>query len=438
MNNKINVAYNWLGPRGPLWNTELPSIYQLASACENVNVNSHNYWIDDTWTKIFKIRRDQFQLSPTTYLEEDDVFVYPYSLSWRTSFSYYFLKDSGILEFSHMPGHIKHLIRNYKGYILIDVSGEAWITDDQLHIMHNYFKNFNQIPLGKIIYLTGAMNADQLYNDFCRRNNIDNSFHSRMKIINYPNYQDIQVNLVYNEQVPLLEYDVDSLPEKLFLCWNRRLRRHRTILALAMNKNQLIEKSFYSMGLTDPETESTHFENTVNIYSDPLLGLTNHDVKDFVNKLPLKLDDETWINEMCIDRNYKTRPFYQKSLLSLVTETNFDMPQVTLTEKSFKPIREKHPFIIVGSAGAIQSMRDLGFKTFNEFWDEGYDSMTNSQERMLKIIEILKDISTWSNEKILDFKKRVKHIVDHNYELLKIDPTLGVTQKVIDHVRSSS
>ena len=438
MDNKINVAYNWLGPRGPLWNTELPTVYAMAAACENINVNSYNYWVDDTWTKIFKIRRDQFQLSPTTYLEEDDVFVYPYSLSWRTAFNYYFLKDSGILEFSHMPDHIKHLIRNYKGYILIDVSGEAWITDDQLHIMHNYFKNFNQIPLGKIIYLTGAMNADQLYNDFCRRNNIENSFDSRMKIINYPNYQDIQVNLVYNEQVSSPEYDVNSLPEKLFLCWNRRLRRHRTILALAMNKNQLIEKSFYSMGLTDPETESTHFENTVNIYSDPLLGLTSHDVKDFVNKLPLKLDDETWINEMCIDRNYKTRPFYQKSLLSLVTETNFDMPQVTLTEKSFKPIREKHPFIIVGSAGAIQSMRDLGFKTFNEFWDEGYDSMTNSQERMLKIVEILKDISTWSNEKILDFKIRVKHIVDHNFELLKIDPTLGVTQKVIDHVRNNS
>lgn len=436
---KINVAYNWLGPRGPIWNSELPTIYGMATVCEDVKVDSHNYWMDDTWTKIYKIRRDQFNLSPTTYLEENDIFVYPYSLSWRIPFNNYFLKDAGILEFSHTPNHIKHLIRNAKGFISIDVSGEAWMADEHLRVMHNYFRTFNYMPLGKIIYLTGAMNAEHLYNDFCRRNNIENTFKDRLKIISYPNYQDIQVNLLNNEQnQTVLEYNTETIPEKLFLCWNRRLRRHRTVLAVALNKNNLLDKTFLSMGRTDPETETTHFENIINIHTDPALALTNNDIQEFINKLPLKLDDETWINEMCIDRNYKTRPFYTNSLLSVVTETNFDIPQVTLTEKSFKPIREKHPFIIVGSPGAVQSMRDLGFKTFNEFWDESYDSMISNQERMFKIVGILKDIATWDNNKILDFKRRVKHILDHNYELLKIDPTLGVTQKIIDHMRNNS
>ena len=94
-----------------------------------------------------------------------------------------------------------------------------------------------------------------------------------------------------------------------------------------------------------------------------------------MSKLPLEIDGETEIGEMCADRTGNARKFYQNSLLSIVTETNWDLPHLTSTEKSFKPFRDKHPFIIVGVDGALKSMRNLGFKTFSEFWDESYDEI---------------------------------------------------------------
>ena len=44
-------------------------------------------------------------------------------------------------------------------------------------------------------------------------------------------------------------------------------------------------------------------------------------------------------------------------------------------------------------------MRDYGFKTFDTVWDESYDMIQDPYQRMLAIIEVMRDISTWSEEK---------------------------------------
>lgn len=441
MTTKIKVAYNWIGPRGPLWNTELPTIYEMAAACENVKVDSSNYWVDDTWTKIFKVQRNHFELSPSTYLEDEDVFIYPYSTSWRIPFQHYFLHNAGLLEFSHIGHHVMHQIRRGKGFLLIDISGEAWTNDDQLDLMHSYFQNKHLLPLNKIIYLTGTMNVNDLYDDYCRRRGIGNNHYERLKLISYSNSQPFSIQLSsedYQKNIePLHTYDTEQVPEKLFLSWNRRFRRHRTNLALGLDKAGLVDRSYYAMRDYDPEVKLQRFDSTVNIYSDPLLGITNEDVENFIKKLPLKLDDEESINEMCADHDFKIRPFYRNSLVSLVTETNFDQQQVTLTEKSYKPSREKHPFIIVGSAGSLKAMHEQGYKTFSEFWDESYDECLNGQERMYRIIEVCKFIASWNHDQIIDFKRRVKPILEHNYNRLKIDPSILVAESIANHIRSN-
>jgi hypothetical protein len=133
---------------------------------------------------------------------------------------------------------------------------------------------------------------------------------------------------------------------------------------------------------------------------------------------------------MCEDRDMEARGFYENSLVSLVTETNYNLSTVTLTEKSFKPVKEKHPFIIVGAQGSLQAMRDLGYKTFSEFWDESYDDLHDPKARMVAIVNICKEIGSWDNEKILDFKRRVKHILDYNFNLLRKSPEELVSERI--------
>jgi hypothetical protein len=255
-----------------------------------------------------------------------------------------------------------------------------------------------------------------------------------MNIFSFPISQDSLAIYftVHKPQVP--EYDTEKVPEKLFLSWNRRHRPHRIAMGFGLDKLKLIDRSYFSMGLTDPENTAMHVTHSYNDYFLKHLHITSEDKNNFVAKLPLKLDGESNVNQMCQDFNDATRPYYQNSLVSLVSETNFDSREVTLTEKSFKPFKEKHPFITVGAPGTLRALKDMGFKTFNEFWDESYDNVADSSDRMQKILRICEYISTWSPSQIVDFRHRVKPILDHNYETLKIRYSVIVASKIRERI----
>lgn len=435
MADKIHIVYNWIGPRGPIINTEVPNILSFSAVTENVEVNSNRFWCDDLWNRFFLHDQD-FQLSSSSTIainNEKDIFIYPLTLTWRIHFNNYFYPGSGILEYAQTSGHVIHHVRGHNGYFLVDLSAEAFVQPEHLEVLHTYFGTNHHIPMGKIIYLTGCMNAKQVYNDWCDTKGIPNNPRDRIKMIQFPVSHDSLSRSL--NMAPEPEYDINMLPEKLFLSWNRRYRPHRTALALALESHNLVERSYVSMGLTDPENPNYYFAHTVDLFRYMQLELTQEIANRFVSRLPLVLDGETDTGEMCSDFTAKNRRFYQNSLVSLVTETNFDLSELTLTEKSFKPLKEKHPFILIAVPGALAALRELGFRTFGEFWDESYDNISDAAMRITKISEICQQIGQWDQNQILDFKQRVKPILQHNYDNLKTQSKYKVVEEIKSFIR---
>ena len=112
------MAYNWIGPRGPLPNIEIPNILNLADASIGGLITSNRIWVEGVWN-IFK---NYFELSPTTSLKDSDTFIYPLTLHWRVDFDAYFTIGDGILEYAHLNEDLLHKIKNGNGYLLIDHS----------------------------------------------------------------------------------------------------------------------------------------------------------------------------------------------------------------------------------------------------------------------------------------------------------------------------
>ena len=54
--------------------------------------------------------------------------------------------------------------------------------------------------------------------------------------------------------------------------------------------------------------------------------------KDLHNRCPLEIDGETDINKMCEDYGY-TQPFYKDTLVSLITETNYNARRMYFDRK---------------------------------------------------------------------------------------------------------
>lgn len=438
---KTKVVYSWIGPRGPMWNTELPSILSLTCVSFNAQVDSRFFGADDTWMQMFSHADDQYEIYPSVSIEDNDErhFVIPFSLVWRTGFENYFVGRTGLLEYSHIDGKLINLVKNKNGYIFIDYSVEAFIEPRHLNALHSYFKHIHQIPLHKVIYLTGAVNAKELYERYCCERGISNEPNERLTVLSYASSEHIFANTMINSEP---EYNPDVIPEKLFLSWNRRYRRHRLQLALLLEKNNLIDRSHISFPDRDIETPTTTFRNVINntrmVAELAHMGLQQHHADSLSNKLPLILDGEEDIARMCGEDNNDSRIYYQSSLVSLVTETNFDRDEVTLTEKSFKPLKEKHPFIIMGVPGCLKGLQELGYKTFSDFWDESYDTIDDLFPRLRKLDEVMQYIGSWDHNKLLEFRRQVKPILEHNYQVLKNTSRYGVMTKINNVVRGNN
>jgi hypothetical protein len=106
----------------------------------------------------------------------------------------------------------------------------------------------------------------------------------------------------------------------------------------------------------------------------------------------------------------------QQACIHVVTETVFDYPTVFVSEKTYKPILNKRPFILVASVGCLQNLKDAGFKTFNNFWDESYDSILDPTQRMLALTELIKSLCTKSISELQDMCRAMESIIDYNFD----------------------
>ena len=68
----------------------------------------------------------------------------------------------------------------------------------------------------------------------------------------------------------------------------------------------------------------------------------------------------------------------------------------------------------MGGLNHLANLRRLGFRTFNNFWDEGYDEY-GMQHRVHEIDKLVDDISEWPMEKLITSLNDMQEILDHNF-----------------------
>jgi hypothetical protein len=79
--------------------------------------------------------------------------------------------------------------------------------------------------------------------------------------------------------------------------------------------------------------------------------------------------------------------WYDETCFSIVAETAVELPEQSMfiTEKTFKPIAFRHPFLIFGLPFTLKYLQEQGFETFENLFDESYDSLTDEVLRLAGI-----------------------------------------------------
>ena len=196
----------------------------------------------------------------------------------------------------------------------------------------------------------------------------------------------------------------DRQIEKTFLCPNNIIggkRKHRLELLSELVDRELVYNNFISFPSQCPYENKTVAElcQEYNIH----LGAVD---------LPLRIDQgsDYASNSHIIDM----WPLANKSLLHVVTETVYHGKKLHLTEKSFKPIVMQQPFVLVSCQGSLEYLRRYGFKTFNAFWDESYDTADDAT-RILKIGKLLKDLDNLSLKEKQQLQQALISTVEYNF-----------------------
>ncbi len=113
--------------------------------------------------------------------------------------------------------------------------------------------------------------------------------------------------------------------------------------------------------------------------------------------------------------------FYKDIFCDVVTESRFAQPTANYSEKSHQPMWYKKPFIVMAPPKTLQYLREQGFQTFSDFWDESYDLCENHQERLFKIFEVIKYIESKSIEELRVMHEAMKPVLLHNHSQLRIN-----------------
>jgi hypothetical protein len=64
-------------------------------------------------------------------------------------------------------------------------------------------------------------------------------------------------------------------------------------------------------------------------------------------------------------------------------------------------------------------MREQGFMTFGDFWDESYDTIQCHENRMLKIFEIIDHINSLSMDQCISMYEAMGPILKHNLDKVR-------------------
>jgi len=300
-------------------------------------------------------------------------------------------------------------------------------------ILPELFKIAQENPHRKFLFLTSVEFLDDELKFF---NDIPENFHH----VCYGG--DIFLNNRDYQTQPLILNKIET--DKHVICFNNYPRPHRAAVVLYLILEGLDKFSKISFVSAERRMDLNFLSNgnyDTNTFLD-WIYFSDDDLKSKLIQISESLNDHT---SLLIEPVYSNSTaesnisnfinrlshHYKQALVEIVTESTCFEPTLNLTEKYTNTIYGSVLPILISTQGTIKYLEDIGFDTFNDIVDHGYDSEPNPFYRMKKAI---------------DLNRRLINDYDYAYEKWQSCITRFQTNKdffenkfydVIDHRRKS-
>ena len=195
-----------------------------------------------------------------------------------------------------------------------------------------------------------------------------------------------------------------------FTVLSRTHKWWRATVMTDLHRAGLLENSYWSYG-TDVATNEAETDNPIEVDT---IGIRT-DIEQFLSNGPYICD--TLTPEQHNDHHIIETNHHTDSYCNIILETHFDADGsggAFLTEKTFKAIKHGQPFVVVGCAGSLSALRDLGYRTFDHAVDNSYDTIQDNTERW---IAVRKTIAQLKSQDLHTWFDTCRSDVEHNQQL---------------------
>lgn len=210
------------------------------------------------------------------------------------------------------------------------------------------------------------------------------------------------------------------------------LMESKKCLSLKTKFGMFIGRSNWKrLGLASHLWHNYYHDVIMSFHFDPALDFFQHnfgleeyllenwldkDIIEFLSALPLKIDQQTYpilYNGRALDLDSQYKDFF----CEIVCETYFTGDTFFVTEKTWRPIMNRRPFVVQGPQSYLQNLHRLGFRTFSDWWSEGYDHDFNggTLESLKNCIDY---IANQDNMTIMKWFDEMQPVLDHNIKVL--------------------
>lgn len=198
--------------------------------------------------------------------------------------------------------------------------------------------------------------------------------------------------------------------DKVFICYNHLTSKYRSYrLHLVSN---LLEQDLVRHGRV-----SLFYQGWKETIEDPNNPLDNRarvkiykQLKNIVD--PLIVDTATPSGALSAGVNFDD---LTSALFHVVTETVYFQDKLHLTEKVFKPIVAKRPFLLVAAPGNLSYLKRYGFRTFDRWIDESYDLETDHYVRIEKITAELARLCAMDPGELEQMYLEMQETLEYNF-----------------------
>lgn len=191
-------------------------------------------------------------------------------------------------------------------------------------------------------------------------------------------------------------------------------RTHKWWRASVMSdlwRSGLLDHSQWSYN-TDCVIHDQRWDNPIRIYETPGWA---EDLERFIASGPYRCDSPD--DQAHNDHRAVNLDLYSQSYCHLVIETHFDADGSQgsfLTEKTYKCLKFGQPFIIIGTPGSLEVLRQQGYRVFDHVIDNDYDRIQDNTQRWQAIKHVVQDLRS---RDLLEFLQACESDMLHNQSL---------------------